>query len=260
MNAWEPRDAATVLLCRDVPQLEVFLLQRNLGSVFAAGAHVFPGGAVDDDDEHLVPLPATPAGPATVPGRSRVAAIREAFEEAGVLLARDARTGAPVDAAQLATARDALRRGERTFAEVVDDLGVRLDVDALTPIARFVTPPGAPRRFDTWFFVAAAPGGHQYRHDDGETVASVWMRPRDALAADRHGEVWLVEPTRWTLESVAAFARADHLLDAARAAWAAHGSPVTGHDARRGWLLALNPADGAAGAEAGSARRRKTPA
>lgn len=257
----EPRDAATVLLCRDAPQLEVFLLQRNLGSVFAAGAHVFPGGAVDDEDDLAAPrVRAMPPGPAEVPDRFLVAAIREAFEEAGVLLARDTRTGAPVDTARLAAARDALRRGRRTFPELVDELGVRLDLDALTPMARFVTPPGAPRRYDTWFFVAAAPAGHQYRHDEDETVASVWMRPDVALGADRRGEVWLVEPTRWTLEAIAAFARSDDLLRAARVAWAAHPSPVTAHDARRGWVLPLARASRAPVAGVGAARRRKTPA
>jgi 8-oxo-dGTP pyrophosphatase MutT (NUDIX family) len=257
----EPRDAATVLLCRDAPRLEVFLLQRNLGSVFAAGAHVFPGGAVDDEDELLAPRGGTEAaGPAVVPDRFRVAAIREAFEEAGVLLARDTRTGAPVDSARLSAARAALRRGDRTFGGLVDELGVRLDIDALTPIARFVTPPGAPRRYDTWFFVTAAPRGHAYRHDEDETVASVWMRPPEALTADRRGDVWLVEPTRWTLEAVADFARSDDLLHAARAAWTAYPSPVTAHDARRGWQLPLAALGPAPAAEAGPSRRRKTPA
>jgi 8-oxo-dGTP pyrophosphatase MutT (NUDIX family) len=256
----EPRDAATVLLCRDAPRLEVFLLQRNLGSVFAAGAHVFPGGAVDDDDDELVPAAAGPAGPTSVPDRARVAAIREAFEEAGVLLARDARRGGPVDSASLGEARAALRRGGRTFRELVDQLGVRLDVEALTPIARFVTPPGAPRRFDTWFFVTAAPPGHQYRHDDDETVASVWMQPHDALRADRDGEIWLVEPTRRSLEAISGFAGSDDLLRAARAAWASNRSPVTARDARRGWQLPLAGTDRVPVGDAEPSRRRKTPA
>ncbi len=230
------------------------MLQRTLGAVFAAGAHVFPGGAVDDDDEQLARHAPTPAGSGAVPGRARVAAIREAFEEAGVLLARDGQTGRPVDPTRLGAARAALRRGAG-FAALVDELGVELDVDALTPVARFVTPPGAPRRFDAWFFVAAAPAGQEYRHDDEETVASVWLRPEAALAADDRGEVWLVEPTRWTLETIAGFDTAGELLDAARAAWAERRSPVSEHDARRGWLLPLTAA-----AAAGASHRRKTPA
>ena len=174
-----------------------------------------------------------------------------------MLLARDARTGEPADGASLAAARGALRRGDRSFSELVADLGLRLDVEALTPIVRFVTPPGAPRRYDTWFFVAAAPPGHQYRHDEDETVASVWMRPAAALRAARRGEVWLVEPTRWTLEAIADFARSEDLLRAAGAAWADWRTPITADDARRGWRLPLTRADRAT---ATGPSRRKTPA
>src|SRR5271157_2282615 len=109
------------------------MLQRTLGAAFVAGAHVFPGGAVDADDEQLARRAApAPALSAALPGRARVAAIREAFEEAGVLLARDVRTGRPVDPTRLSAARAALRRGA-TFAAIVDELDVELDLDALTP-------------------------------------------------------------------------------------------------------------------------------
>jgi len=135
-----------VLLVRDAPDLQVFMLRRNLQSVFAAGAYVFPGGAVDPDDDGdvLVDGDAAP-GDTGVPARFRVAAIREAFEEAGVLLARDAATGEPVDVASLSAVRQSLHRGDRSFTEIVGDLGVVLDTASLWPIGRFITPPGAPR-------------------------------------------------------------------------------------------------------------------
>ncbi len=249
----EPRDAATVLLIRDQPELHVFMLQRNLRSAFAAGAHVFPGGAVDGHDDALGD-PCPRAADAPVLTRFAVAAIREAFEEAGVLLARDTRSDAPVDAAVLPDARRALHAGA-DFAAVLGDLHAVPDTAALVPMARFITPTGAPRRFDTWFFVAAAPAGHAYRHDEQETVASRWIRPSAALDAHRRGTFPLVEPTVLTLAAIAGFRHADRLLSACRAAWADQPGPVRMRDAQRGWVLALPP-DGAPGSSVTPARRR----
>jgi 8-oxo-dGTP pyrophosphatase MutT (NUDIX family) len=244
----EPRDAATVLLIRDAPDLQVFMLRRNLGSAFAPGAYVFPGGAVDpaDGDDALDQGGAaggSGAGSvAGVPGRFRVAVIRESFEEAGVLLARDPSSGAPVDGASLAPARQALRRGDRSFSEIVRELDVVLDTAALWPIGRFVTPPGAPRRYDTWFFVAAAPRGHAYRHDDDETVESLWIRPEHALDESRQGGFELIEPTRRTLQTIARYPRVAPLVEAIRAAWR-EPSPLAGRDPRRGWVLRIGGHD-----------------
>ncbi len=195
--------------------------------------------------------------PTSVAPRFAVAAIREAFEEAGVLLARDAASGAPVDAAALPEARRALDAGVG-FAAVLRELGAVPDVAALVPMARFITPAGAPRRFDTWFFVTAAPDGHEYRHDAHETVASRWIRPAAALDAHRAGTFSLVEPTVLTLTAVAGFSSAARLLTASRAAWAARLGPVTTRDARRGWVLPL-PTDEPPDAPLASSRR-KTPA
>jgi 8-oxo-dGTP pyrophosphatase MutT (NUDIX family) len=215
------------------------MLQRNLRSAFAAGAHVFPGGAVDGQDDALGDSCPRAAGE-PVATRFGVAAIREAFEEAGVLLARDARSDLPVDASALPEARRALHAGV-DFAAVLGDLHAVPDTAALVPMARFITPTGAPRRFDTWFFIAAAPAGHEYRHDDHETVASRWIRPSAALEAHRQGTFPLVEPTVLTLTAIAGFRRAGGLLRASRAAWADQPGPVTTRDARRGWVLALPP-------------------
>jgi 8-oxo-dGTP pyrophosphatase MutT (NUDIX family) len=222
-----PRDAATVMLLRDAPDLEVFMLRRNFDSVWIAGATVFPGGAVDPEDRDR-------AWPARCVGwddarASRavqraegglgffVAAVRETFEEAGVLLARDA-GGSPVNAsvAHLSAARAGLNAGTADFATFVVEHELVLATDELHVFSHWVTPPGGPRRYDTWFFVAAAPEG-EYTHDDTELIASEWVRPAAAVAAADLGEIDLILPTRRNLEALARFATTADVLDAARA-------------------------------------------
>jgi 8-oxo-dGTP pyrophosphatase MutT (NUDIX family) len=221
------------MLVRDAPSLEVFMLRRTLAADFMGGAYVFPGGAVDAGDR-------APELFARCHGRDDstastqlglhaggmgfwVAAIREAFEEAGVLLARSAATGLPVDlgdsstATRLEAARRAVGRGELPFVDVVEDEDLLLDAGALHLFSHWITPPGAPRRYDTWFFVAAAPEGHAYLHDDSETVASVWTRPADALSGAERGELEIIFPTVRNLEQLARFSTAGELLDAVTA-------------------------------------------
>jgi 8-oxo-dGTP pyrophosphatase MutT (NUDIX family) len=160
----EVRDAATVILVRDRPVLEVFMLRRNSALVFAPGATVFPGGAVDPEDLEL----AAELGL----DEFRVAAARECLEECGI----------PVDAA------------------------------SLLEFARWVTPPGAPRRYDTRFFVAHSPDGHEGEHDGSELVASAWMRPDAVLDAFARGEIDLILPTQRSLEAIARFETVAALL------------------------------------------------
>jgi 8-oxo-dGTP pyrophosphatase MutT (NUDIX family) len=158
------RDAATVILVRDRPDLHVFVLERNPALLFAPGATVFPGGAVDPDDiEHARTLGID---------EFRVAAARECLEEAGI----------------------------------------PLDPSVLVGFARWVTPPGAPRRYDTRFFVAPAPDGHEGVHDGSELVASAWMRPLNVLRAHARGDIDLILPTQRSLEVLARFDRVDALL------------------------------------------------
>ncbi len=225
-----PRDAATVMLLRDAPGLEVFMLRRNFDSVWIAGASVFPGGAIDPEDvdpswtARCAGWTDTRASAAL--GRSSgglaffVAAVRETFEEAGVLLARD-RGDRSVDAsaAHLAAARMALNAGEHAFGAFMAEHDLVLAADELHPFSHWITPPGGPRRYDTWFFVAAAPEG-EYRHDDTELIESAWLQPRAALAAADAGELELIFPTRKNLEALARFGSAAEVLDAARAAGA----------------------------------------
>jgi 8-oxo-dGTP pyrophosphatase MutT (NUDIX family) len=222
-----PRDAATVMLVRDAPAFEVFMLRRTLESVWIAGASVFPGGAVDADDRHprwaarcagWDDERATRALRRTDGGLGfLVAAVRETFEEAGVLLARDP-AGVAADGRHdhLSAARAALNAGEHDFDTLVQAHDLMLATDELLPVSHWVTPPGGPRRYDTWFFLAAAPEG-EYLHDDTELIASAWVRPGDALAAGDRGEVDLIFPTRKNLELLARFETAAAALAAVRA-------------------------------------------
>ena len=230
----EVRDAATVMLVRDGDDgLEVFMLRRNLDSDFVGGAYVFPGGGVDAHDRHLDLEPicegrtdAEASDLLDLPGGGGlafwVAAIREAFEEAGVLLAYD-RDGRVLDLTDPATAarfeahRAAVDTGDRRLVDVCAEEGLRLACDAIHYFSHWITPEGPPRRYDTRFFVARAPESHAYLHDDRETIASTWIRPADALEAHRRKEFDIIFPTIRNLEAIGRFDRADDLLAASAA-------------------------------------------
>lgn len=220
------REAATVMLVRDAPHLEVFMLRRNLGALWVGGAHVFPGGAVDADDRNER-LHSRCDGPNDVTASRLlghdsgglgywVAAIRETFEEAGVLLARhsDGRKIDPLDSAweRLVDARDSLNAGDCTFIEIVESEDLILECSSLMLFSHWITPVGIPRRYDTWFFVAAAPEGHSYLHDDGETVESAWKRPVDAVAQAERDEINLILPTHRSLDALSHFRSTDGLF------------------------------------------------
>ncbi len=225
-----PREAATVMLVRDDPDLQVFMLRRNLNADWVGGAYVFPGGAIDPGDRSEAILARCPdrgdAEASAQLGLDRgglgfwVAGVRETFEEAGVLLARSAVTGALVDPSQphLETLRAQLNAGSLTFGAMIESEDLVLDIGEMEVFSHWITPEGNHRRYDTWFFVAAAPEGHAYAHDEGETVESIWIRPADALAAADRGELELIFPTRKSLEALGRFARSADLLDAVKRA------------------------------------------
>jgi 8-oxo-dGTP pyrophosphatase MutT (NUDIX family) len=229
----ELRDAATVMLVRDgVDGLEVFMLRRNLNSDFVGGAYVFPGGAVDDHDchENLDPvcrgrLDAEASAQLDIERGGLafwVAAIRECFEEAGVLLAYDEsgaliRLDEPATKARFAEHRHAVDTGARRLVEVCDDEHLQLAVDCMYYFSHWITPEGAPRRYDTRFFVARAPEAQEPLHDDHEVIANVWIRPDDALARHHAGEFDLIFPTMRSLQALARFDTADDVLRAAAA-------------------------------------------
>ena len=234
----DPVDAATVLVLRDgAAGMEVFLLERHLRSDFAGGAYAFPGGKVDAQDLSLPPDRWGGVDPArivdAVGGRSPehalgilVAAVRETFEEAGPLLAHradgSAVTGDDLASDSFVEARRRLAaRGEPwDWGPWLEQEDLVLDLGALRPVARWTTPHGMHKRFDTRFLAVAVPPEQvdALRHDDVETTDSVWRTPGDALAAFERGEVVIIFPTRRTLEALA-----EH--DDVAAALAAPGDP-----------------------------------
>jgi 8-oxo-dGTP pyrophosphatase MutT (NUDIX family) len=243
-----PRDAATVILLRlgDAASagVEAFLLRRTAELEFAPGACVFPGGSVDERDADpgigwTGPAPEDFAARLDVPPeRARAlvcAAIRETFEESGVLLAGSAGDGAGLaragsvraglaraglvsDSAALAADRHALLTGATTFGEVLGRRGLVLRTDLLTPWARWITPEVSPRRFDTWFFAAALPPGQtataapEGHADPGESESGTWLRPGAALDAAEAGQITLLPPTAVTLRELGAHQDVDGIL------------------------------------------------
>jgi 8-oxo-dGTP pyrophosphatase MutT (NUDIX family) len=218
-----PRDAATVILLRQAAGVEAFLLRRTSALEFAPGACVFPGGSVDecDADPAIAWAGPSPADFGDLLGvsadRSRAlvcAAVRETFEESGVLLAGPSPTDLVRDHAMLAQDRHSLLDGSASLPELLGRRGLMLRADLLTPWARWITPEVSPRRFDTWFFAAAlppgqtaalaAPAGPEARPGRGESDSGSWLRPTAALEAARAGQITLLPPTAVTLAELAA--------------------------------------------------------
>ena len=196
-------------------------MRRTPRAVFGPGATVFPGGAVDESDTQALArvVGADDAAASAELGLAaggllrRVAAVRECFEEAGILLARAAPTRAPATPAP--EWRDALERGSRHPRAGARSATISSSMPRdLRVFAHWLTPTGAPRRYDTWFFVARAPDGQDGAHDDGELVASEWVRPADALARNERGEIELILPTLRSLQALARFPSVAALLAA----------------------------------------------
>ena len=194
--------AATILLVRDgAAGLEVFMVERHHRIDFATGALVFPGGKVDpgDADPALAGRCEGAEGLDKGARAMRVGAIRETFEEAGVLLARARGQSTLVDGERLrgieARHRDAFHSGERTMAELVEQEDLVLALDLLVPFAHWITPSFMPKRFDTEFFLVLAPADHLAVHDGGESVDSVWTTPAEAVAAAESGKRTIIFPT-----------------------------------------------------------------
>ena len=230
------RDAATVMLVRDGADgrgpLEVFMLRRNLNSDFVGGAYVFPGGAVDEADRHA-DLESICEGRSDDQASQMleigsgglaywVAAIRECFEEAGVLLAyrEDGEVVSLADPEieeRFRVHRGEVDRGDRSLIEVCRQERLRLAVDKIHYFSHWITPEGPPRRYDTRFFVTAAPPEQVPLHDDRETIANTWINPQDAMDRCDRGEFEMIMPTIKNLEAIARFERSDDLLAAAAA-------------------------------------------
>jgi 8-oxo-dGTP pyrophosphatase MutT (NUDIX family) len=200
------KPAATVLLLRDADTdegIEVFMLRRTKAAAFAGGMYVFPGGKVDDADGH--------GDEGYV-----IAAIRECYEEAGVLLARDANGMLITDGHPALAHRRAVHDGEVDLRQLCAQHHLTPAVDDLVWISHWITPVGeSSRRFDTRFFITVAPPTQASRHDDNETIASTWIGPREALRRAERGELTLMPPTIKNLEFVAAHRNAAAAMESA---------------------------------------------
>ncbi len=222
-----PRPAATIMLLRDGPDgIEVFMQVRHQAMQFAAGALVFPGGRLEQSDHDLAQNPAL----CTYPNDSRgidfpfwVAAIRETFEECGIMLARSQGSGDPIQVDRLEALRsrykqDGGHRAGSVFADMLTTERLVLALDLLVPFARWITPAHSPKRFDTVFLLARAPAEQIGAHDGTESVDSVWLTPEAALAGAESGTYKLVFATSMNLKKLDRFADADAALKAAQRA------------------------------------------
>jgi len=220
----ETRLAATILLLRDGPErLEVFMVERHHQIDFAEGALVFPGGKVEPSD--AAPELASFRRDASTDSKSesentvRVAAIRETFEECGVLLARPRGTHDLIDASRLeslaARYRDPLQNGDLSMLEMVQTEELELAFDLLVPFAHWITPEFMPKRFDTYFFLVAAPPDQLAAHDGFESVDSLWTTIPAALELEKTGQRTIIFPT---LENMKKLGRSHNVGDALKSA------------------------------------------
>ncbi len=200
------KPAATVMLLRESSDVgvEVFMMRRTTKAAFAGGMYVFPGGAVDAEDSSY-----------------EIAAIRECFEEAGVLLARTAtgttvRFDDPESHERFTDYRHVVHAGDRSMTSVLSAEDLVAQSDELLWVAHWVTPFGEVRRFDTRFFVVAMPDDQTPLHDDKETVGSLWVTPLDALSRAQAGELLMLPPTIANLEFLATYSSVDEIIEAAR--------------------------------------------
>ena len=223
MSIAAARPASTVVLLRPGNPFDVFLVRRSDSIAFMGGAHVFPGGRVDaaDHRDDILSLADGVADAAlrmpdlgsAVATAHYVAALRELFEEAGVLLARPSEC---IVTDRLERHRRDLLSGATTFATVVSSERLRLAFDALAYFAHWVTPEIETRRFDTRFFLARAPEGQIPVHDERETIHSEWLGPLEALERCRTGDISLPPPTWTTLSMLSRFASMDEAFEWAR--------------------------------------------
>ncbi len=236
MLCTQPIDAATVILTRDSSQesYKLLLVRRGNDQKFMGGAYVFPGGRLDEADcdpdlisyvdgltpqmaQHLLQEPDLPLQKAL---GLFVTALRETFEEAGVLLARDA-SGRLLDlsdaetATRFASYRLNLFAGELSLKEIAEKERIRYAIDLLIPYARWITPEIESTRFDARFFLARHPRAQFPFHDSIETTKSLWLSPSQALAMHDAGDVLLMPPTLKTIHELSTFISVEDLFTAA---------------------------------------------
>jgi len=213
-----PRRASTIAVIKDSENtagIEVLLMRRNSSDRFLPGYHVFPGGAVEEhdsprcyglagktDDEY--------AGDAGTPDilSHKICAVRETFEESGILFAR--RDGSSTDVPEhgnetLASYRKQVISGEIKLHQIMMKEKIRPSLEKLHYLSRWITPPLSPIRYDTMFFIASLPKNQSISHDGDELVSSAWISPREAMLMEKKGELRLVKPTISTIEFLCRF-------------------------------------------------------
>jgi 8-oxo-dGTP pyrophosphatase MutT (NUDIX family) len=214
-----PAPSATILMVRDEPTFQVLMVKRHHQIDFASGALVFPGGKTHAGD-HDPAWEARTIGwddpdPLGLP--LRIAAVREAYEETGILLARHADGATFRGDGRAGAARDDIAHDRRSFLDLVTELDVKIDLAALSVFARWITPVMMPKRFDTWFYIAAAPADQLALCDGWETVDAEWIAPGEALRLAAAGERKVIFPTRMNLQLLAEASGAVDAVARARA-------------------------------------------
>ena len=218
------RPASTMLLLRDGSAgMEVFMVVRHHQIDFASGALVFPGGSIDPDDRVVAQdaaLTRTLSGLDATALSFRIGAVRETFEECGILLARTEGADEMVSAVRAGEIagehRGALCEGKRSFSDILRTERLVPALDLLVPFAHWITPVGLPKRFDTHFYVAVAPADQLGAHDGSESVDSIWINPSAAVEGAKSGRFKLVFPTERNLVKLGKQNSAASVIAAAR--------------------------------------------
>lgn len=259
--AVEPRLASAVMLLRDIPSghgMEVFMVRRVIQSDFMPDVYVFPGGSVSKDDraaeliegicKSVASSAGDPDGHTSLGSGARAAAIRELFEEAGILLAyRDEKLLAITDqvAAHFDRYRKAFHERQGSLAEMARAEHLVLATDLLDYFAHWVTPEGMPKRFDTHFFLTTAPSEQQAAHDHLETSEGVWISPTEALARFERKEFPLVFATIYQLRELAVFGSVKEALESTATQRVPTRIPVLHHEGGKTRVFLQEDADNA---------------
>ena len=226
-----PKNAAAIILLKDAADPKVFWVKRNDKLAFMGGFHSFPGGQLDKEDLAI----AVAGSESEEAAKMHVCAVREMFEEAGILVTRGADR---LSAGRLAQKRRALEEGQRSFKDLLDEDQLLIDASLLVDAGRWVTPPFAPRRYDTWFFLSWLPEGQEAVVEPGELELGEWVRPAEALERWKRGESIMAPPTLFIIRTLAAHgSRVDGIAQALTSIPEAHHGLVRRIEVRAGMFL-----------------------
>jgi ribonuclease/clavin/mitogillin len=225
-----PKDAAAIILLNEPKDLKVFWVKRSPKLRFMGGYHAFPGGQLDKEDNSV-----TVEGCEGEESLMRVCGVREFFEETGVLLARGTER---LSVERIAAKRRVMADGVKSFRQILDEDGLQIAGSDFEAAGRWVTPHFAPRRFDTWFFLAWMPEGQEALIETGELETGEWIKPAEALASWKRGEITMAPPTLHIIRTLAQYAdRIDDLRSALAAIPEAKRATVRRIELRPGIFL-----------------------